>query len=332
MSLYLDKKYINLVSSTTEKFKWKKSTVANMRCPLCGDSSSNRTKTRGYFFASENSFFYKCHNCGAAHNVYKFLEIYSPSLFKEYCLERFLDGKNRSIEDDVIIPPTTNQVDFHSSKFIKEIYKLPNDHKVIKFLHARKIPKNQWCRFQYTENFKEYAKDVNEEYQVVDDDRIIIPIYDESNQFIGAQGRAFGDTKPKYVTLKTDESIKLVYGMNHIDRSKPVLVVEGPIDSLFLPNAIACLGLGNFLEIRERYQNLDLIFVLDNEPRSRSLTDIFSKLIQNNEKICIFPEHIKEKDINDMALHEIDVCGMITNHTYQGAAAMLAFNSWRKCK
>ena len=91
MSLYLDKKYINLVSSSLEKFKWKKGNLANCRCPICGDSELNKNKARGYFFSSDNTYFYKCHNCGASYNIYKFLEIMSPSLFQQYCLEQFKD-------------------------------------------------------------------------------------------------------------------------------------------------------------------------------------------------------------------------------------------------
>jgi hypothetical protein len=56
-----------------------------------------------------------------------------------------------------------------------------------------------------------------------------------------------------------------------------------------------------------------------------------SELIQRNEKVCIFPSNIKQKDINDMVLSGINVPDMIDNHTYLGASALLNFNSWRKC-
>jgi hypothetical protein len=116
-----------------------------------------------------------------------------------------------------------------------------------------------------------------------------------------------------------------------VDKSKRIFVVEGPIDSLFIPNGIACLGSGNFLEIREKFQNQDLVFVLDNEPRNKQIVDIMSELIQRNEKVCIFPSFIKEKDINDMVLCGINVRDIIDAHTFRGASALLNFNSWRKC-
>ena len=81
MSAYLDRKYINLVSNSLVKFKWKKVNLANCRCVFCGDSETNKNKARGYFFSSKDSYFYKCHNCGVSYNVYKFLEVISPALF-----------------------------------------------------------------------------------------------------------------------------------------------------------------------------------------------------------------------------------------------------------
>lgn len=75
MSLLIDKKYINLLSPRLERFAWKKQDLANCRCPLCGDSKKNKTKARGYFYHKQNDMFYRCHNCGASHTMYKFLEM-----------------------------------------------------------------------------------------------------------------------------------------------------------------------------------------------------------------------------------------------------------------
>lgn len=329
MTVYIDQKYINLVSTSLSKFKWKKVNLANCRCPICGDSETNKNKARGYFFQSDNSYFFKCHNCGASHNVYKFLEIVSPVLFKEYCLEKFLDG-NKKIEQtkpDFKVDITT----FSELKY-QTLDELPPDHKVFEFLNSRKIPRDKWKCFGYTEHFAEFAKNVNEKYNVLDDERILIFMRDVHGKIIGVQGRSFGNSKPKYITLRRDESLKLMHGLDDLDKSKSVFVVEGPIDSLFLPNSIACLGLGNFLEIRNRFPKEDLIYIVDNEPRSKAVVDVLENLINSGEKVCIFPAHIKDKDINDMVLNGIDVRDTIHQHTYEGAAAMLVFNKWRKCK
>ena len=64
----------------------------------------------------------------------------------------------------------------------------------------------------------------------------------------------------------------------------------------------------------------------------RSVADTIKKLIDKNEKVCIFPQHIKEKDINDMVLNGMNVHDIIEDNTHSGPSAMLAYTSWRKCK
>jgi DNA primase len=326
MSSYLDKKYINLVSNRLEKFKWKKDNLANCRCPICGDSEVNKNKARGYFFVSENSYIFKCHNCGASFNIYKFLEIISPPLFQEYCLERFKD-KAVNVEERQVVA-VESKFDTPQYDLIKN---LPDTHEAVKFIQNRKLPIGE-RNIGYTEMFGDLAKKFNPDYKLLNDKRIIIPIYDEHNRCIGLQGRSLTNTKPKYITLKKNEKLRLIYGIEKVDKSKPIIIVEGPFDSLFLPNAIACLGVGNFLEIREKFQNQNLIFVLDNEPRNKSVADTIKKLIDKNEKVCIFPQHIKEKDINDMVLNGMNVHDIIEDNTHSGPSAMLAYTSWRKCK
>ena len=89
MSIYIDKKYVNMLSGSLEKFKWKKENLATCRCFKCGDSLKNKTKTRGFFFENKGNYVYKCHNCGIACSLYSVLESISPSLCKEYAFENF---------------------------------------------------------------------------------------------------------------------------------------------------------------------------------------------------------------------------------------------------
>ena len=89
-----------MISSTLINFKWKKEDLANCRCPICGDSQKNKVKCRGYFYCKDNSYFYKCHNCGAGMNIYNFLKEVSPSLCKEYSLEQFQDKREDKLGSD----------------------------------------------------------------------------------------------------------------------------------------------------------------------------------------------------------------------------------------
>ena len=80
----IDSKYINLVSSRLTKVKRVKSDLYNFRCPICGDSQKNKSKTRGYLYAIKANVNYKCHNCGASMSLNNFIKQIDPVIHKQY--------------------------------------------------------------------------------------------------------------------------------------------------------------------------------------------------------------------------------------------------------
>ena len=89
---YVDSKFIGLVSSRLEKFKRVKSNLYNFRCPICGDSKKNKSKTRGYLYNVKANTNFKCHNCGASMSFNNFLKQIDPAVQKQYALEKFKEG------------------------------------------------------------------------------------------------------------------------------------------------------------------------------------------------------------------------------------------------
>ena len=80
------------------------------------------------------------------------------------------------------------------------------------------------------------------------------------------------------------------YGMWRADPKKPVYVVEGPLDSLFIPNTIAMVGAvcGQILLVSTHRND----FVLDNEPRNPQIVNYNKKLIDMGHNVCMF--HLKQ--------------------------------------
>ena len=74
----VDSKYIGLVSSRLLKFKKVKADLYNFRCPICGDSQKNKSKTRGYLYAVKADMNFRCHNCGASMTLSNFLKEIDP--------------------------------------------------------------------------------------------------------------------------------------------------------------------------------------------------------------------------------------------------------------
>jgi hypothetical protein len=334
MALYIDKKYINLVASMLPKFKWKKDNLANCRCILCGDSTKNKGKARGYFFVKNNNFFYKCHNCGAGLSVYNFLQHIAPSMCKDYSMERFCAGESRGNfkkpSATEIYPVAAIKPKAYSFKYLSE---LPPNHKAVEYVVGRNIPKNKWEDIGYSEDISKLAEEFDESYKnrFCKEDRLVVVIRNNTG-ICGFQCRSFSEkTKKglKYFTIKHEQQL-CYYGLNVIDTSKRFYVLEGPINSMFIPNALATLGSSNFLNVSDKIDDTNAVYVLDNEPYKKETLAIMEKLIELKKTICIFPDNITEKDINDMVISGLDPQKLIDQNIYSDLKAKLVFTKWKK--
>jgi hypothetical protein len=129
-----------------------------------------------------------------------------------------------------------------------------------------------------------------------------------------------------------DETQEKIYGLDRIDFSKRILVVEGPIDSLFLPNAVAVSGASfDTPTIRSLLTNATI--VMDNEPRNKDIVKQLEKYIESGFSVCMFPNSIEQKDINEMILHggmtADEITEVINTNTHTGMEAKLRFSEWR---
>jgi|TARA_B100000287_G_scaffold79676_1_gene71961 predicted RNA-binding Zn-ribbon protein involved in translation (DUF1610 family) len=319
---HVDSKFIGLLSSRLEKFKRIKSNLYNFRCPICGDSKKNKSKTRGYLYAMKADVNFKCHNCGASMTFSNFLKQLDPALHKQYIFERF--KTNSSGRGTVIEEPIFK---FEAPKFKTKI-KLPkaSDHpRPAGYLAARKLDAEN---FYYAEEFKKFVNSLKPTFDSTkyDEERIVIPLYYEKN-LIGLQGRAIDPNPVKYLTVMFNDDAPKIYGLDNIRRDAPVYVTEGPFDSAFIRNAIAMCGAD--ADVR-RWGISDPVWIYDNEPRNREITNRLSKTIDSGDKVVIWPESIDDKDINDMVMSGLDVQSVIESNTYSGLEAKLKFTTWKK--
>jgi hypothetical protein len=77
----------------------------------------------------------------------------------------------------------------------------------------------------------------------------------------------------------------------------------------------------------------DYVLVHDNQPRNFEVVNHIKKSIDKKFKVCVFPDYIKEKDINDMILSgksADEIKSMIDENTHQDLQALLKFEIWRK--
>ena len=327
---YLDTKYINLASASLQKYKKVKNGLWTFRCPYCGDSKKNKNKTRGYIFSVKGDHVFKCHNCGITRSFSNFLKDHVPHVYDEYVMERYKEG---TIGKNVPKPDLTQFIS--KPKFEKRtvdlepLSRLNNFHVAKKYILDRGIPENKLDRLYYCPNFKEWTNTQHHTFSDTtnDEERIIIPLNDTDGNLIGFQGRSLSpNAKMRYITVMLNEDAPKLYGLDHINKNETIYIVEGPLDSFFLENAVAMCG--SDVDIRS-FGWSDYIWVYDNEPRSRQITDKISKSIDAGDAVVIWPRSIKEKDLNDMVTSGINVKNVIQSNVYQGLKAKLQLSSWK---
>ena len=316
----IDSKYIGLVSSRLIKFKRVKSDLYNFRCPICGDSKKNKTKTRGYLYTIKADVNYRCHNCGASMTFSNFLKELDPVVHKQYVFERFKEGttgRGTVVEEPIF-------------KFEKPTFKTSIDLPLAStvdisriYLEKRKLDPT---KFYYAERFVEYVNSHKQKLNVKEHPRIIIPLYYENN-LVGVQGRSLDSNSVKYITTIFYDEAPKIYGLDSIRRGAPVFVTEGPFDSTFLLNSIAMCGADG--DVR-KWGVSTPVWVYDNEPRNPEITTRISNTIAKGDSVVIWPSNIHEKDINDMVLAGHDVQSIVESNIYKGLEANLQFNTWKR--
>lgn len=344
--IHIDLKYNNLLSNQFERWVKKADYLFNVRCPLCGDSQVKKTKMRGYIYRVKQRLAYKCHNCGASIGFGALLKHMNPTLHKEWTLEilketrpglfklRELIRKPGFFDQD---PIRFDKVDIQRYTHAERVCDLPEGHYCREYVKSRRIPQEHWVKLYFTDAFKDFVDEIapNHGKQLLNECRLVIPYYDAWNAVTAITGRDLIGKRDalRYVTIRVDSGeMKLVYGLDRVNQNELVTIVEGPLDSLFLTNCVAS-GDANLIQVAKRLTTTSVRLVFDNEPRNKEIIEHMERAIKLGYKVCIWPEWIKEKDINAMVLagHEpATVERVITEHTDHGLSALVKLSFWKK--
>ena len=335
MSVFIDRAFLLRLSPKLQRFTQKKDDLYNFRCPLCGDSQKNKTKSRGYVYRKKNDYFYMCHNCGASTSFYNFLDKVDPTLIKEYALERYKNGDNNKsnhktpdFEDFKTEKPT-----FKKSLDLPSIDSLPEAHFAKVYVQQRRIPETFLSQLYYAEDFAAFIQSLGIQKELSKEDkRLVIPFYDQEKNLVAIQGRALGESKLRYITIKLHEDNHKFFGLDRIDEDKMIYVVEGPIDSMFLDNAVATAD-SNLESITSIYDKSKVTLVFDNEPRNKEIVKKIDEAIEKHYNVVIWPEMIESKDINDMVREGFspdEIQDIISKYTFVNLRAKAELVNWKK--
>ena len=349
MSLFIDEKFLNNIGHLLRNFRKKQDYVWNFSCPICGDSRKKKIKARGYVYRYRDSLRFKCHNCGEVMSISELLRRLDSELYKEYIFESYLEkGQQTPTEEEK--PQTTvfkQKKDYKPAKptaliGCPSIATLGPDHPARAYLEWRKLPPHALEELYWTDNFPATVDKFlpGHQFALIEEGRIIIPFYDTNHQLIAMQGRSqprydaandrWADSPGaiRYITIKADKEAPRIFGMNKLEKmTKRIYIVEGPFDSLFLPNCVAMAG----SDIPLGFPHDRTVVVYDNERHKADTVKKIAKAIENGYTVCIWPDNMKEKDINLMVLAGYKpekIRDIIDTNLYSGLQAKIQLQHW----
>jgi hypothetical protein len=101
---------------------------------------------------------------------------------------------------------------------------------------------------------------------------------------------------------------------------------------MFIQNSVATMD-ASLYTIIQTLGNLDYVFIYDREPRNKDVCRNIEKTIDLGFSICLFPETMVGKDINEYVMNGIlpeNLMSLVTKYTYQGLRAKLEYSQWKK--
>lgn len=344
--LWLDLKYINMLGIRFRNFKRKGEYLFNFSCPLCGDSRTNKRAARGYVYRKGERLNYDCKRCGAGMSVKNLIRQIDPILHKDMQLEYF---KPPEREKETFRPKKEHPKPAVVDPFqgLKRVSDLPANHMCRKYVEKRNIPVFQWDDLYYTDTFFAWSGHVLPgRYRVPkdkrdDEPRLVIPFRNRQGKLTGFQGRQLigKETGSKYIFVAFASDEPLIWGLDKIDIKQNIYVFEGPIDAMFVPNAVACGGgdlVTDILQLDIPHERF--VIVYDNEPRKQTTVSKIKKAIMSGFAVCIWPA-IEGSDVNEMVQNKIAfglekscryVFTKIKEGTYSGVAADMALTAWNR--
>lgn len=340
MSLWLDIKYASMLSNSLERYTVKQNNpyLSSFRCPICGDSKKNKSKTRGFLYVKHQKLVFKCHNCSEGLVFKNFLKTVNPQLHQQYVLETYKDGNSDEEKEMVFeqpkfdIPEDERLID----KLMDRVSRLDDDHVAVKYCRSRMIPEDKFRLLYYVDDVSKIGQLLPRYADRIDthEARLAIPCFSRQGKLIGLTCRSFDPNHPlRYMIAKVNDELPLTFGHDRLDMTKTSYWFEGPLDSLFFENA-AAVGNANLTLAGEYVSKDKAVLVFDNQPRNKQVCREYIKAANQGFRVVVWPTHITEKDVNEMILSgysQEELLETINTNTFKDARLRLAIQQWRKC-
>ena len=324
---HMQHKYLLLFTPYLNLCKQTSNTVWNFRCPYCGDSEKNKFKRRGYLYESGGNIVFKCHNCGKPATLFDMIREFSPALYTDAMIEFFGNKSNDNLEYKTSKKMDSFKKNTHTVlgklQRISEKTKLQHD-----YLYSRGFEISDMRKFYAVDDIQETISDIAD-YGTTDyghDSAVGIPyLYDGNLAYL--QMRRLSDKGLRYITFEIDGGHKL-FGLDYIDKTKQISILEGAFDSVFIKNSVANGGAQDLNNIKYLMTiSKDLRFIYDNDYRyNKNVKSQLLKRISEGHSCVIYDNWFKWKDVNSAIVAGVsrkDINDYMDNRTFKGLRANL---------
>lgn len=309
----------------------------NFACPFCGDSLRDPRKKRFNIYL--NSLSCHCFNCNHHSGINSFLKQFDEELSLEDKMqvheiqqttkkfERRLSSNQSSFAfqllDKLAIPKSV----------LFDMLKLTTPYKSKEcsdYLNSRCINIKQWKYFAYNEKSKElYILNINSNDRVIGMQiRQLDPNSKKSRYLTRSLSKIYSDIFKKDLSSLIERLLKSMdngekyimeedgienilanldrlsglFNVMNVDMNIPLTIVEGPIDSLCISNAIALQGATKLNDYFDDLKNVRFLFDNDKVGKEHSLNKL-----KKNKPVFLWSMYLKKmniknkvKDINDI--------------------------------
>jgi hypothetical protein len=329
--------YIHQIENRLEKCVYIASkNIWKFRCYICKDSKINKNKKRAFIYLRDGNYFYYCHNCGQSMLFITFMKNYFSDVYTLYQFDKISKRKVIKKSPVSVVPVFDHIPTIDSLKFMAtRVDKLPLEHSAVKYASSRALPGDSYSKIWHAGDFSK-IKELTDDFEYVkEESRLIFPFIDKDKKLVGLHARSYEENPTmRYIIVKLIKERHMIFNFNKLNINERIFVLEGPLKSLFLPNAISP-GNSKLFTVENLVPKDRTVLVYDREPRNQQICRNILTSIEKGFSVCLLPDKFEGKDVDEIfikhSLTQSELLCIVNDHTFRGMAAKLEFQRWKKC-
>jgi hypothetical protein len=304
----------------------------NFRCPVCGDSATDKRRRRGYLLKSktndqQNPYIFYCHNCNASLPFRRFLDEVSPDMARDWTLALARAGFQGKVRKS---PGIDAQVIWRAKDTgLQKCSELPGGHEAVAYLESRHVPREAWKWVRWAPDFKDLVDSSlppGRYPRIWIKSGIVWELRSMDGSLLGWLCRTIDPEAKK--TKRFMKCVSADGGFARIGIKSPAVVVEGPMDMMMFPDAVAACNAA-----LARLDFPEAVLFYDQEPRNHAVCAQIEKAVAKGRRVCIMPPKYTGMDPNEIGarygLGHDAMLRLVVANSWTGLAARVKLAGFR---